>query len=87
MSKVETNNEIRIFDIDELIRENMNTIKHCSTRAEAEEIQEKIKELEEEKAELEQIESEVCPECGSYENEWEEDAYWSSCLHEYHEGQ
>jgi len=67
MGKIATNNEIRIEEIKDLIQKSMGVIPFCLTRTEAEEIQKDILKLEEEKEELEQIESEVCPECGSYE--------------------
>lgn len=84
MGKVETNNEIRIEEIKRDISKHNNVIPHCSTRKEAEGVQDDILVLEEEMAELEQIESEACPECGSYEQDSQDDDL--ACKHEYHEG-
>lgn len=82
MGKVITNNEIEIMEIDDRIHELNRVIPFCKTRAEALDIQNDILELEERKEELELIESEVCPECGSYEQDDEDDDL--TCHHEYH---
>ena len=67
MSYILTNNEIRIQEL-------RGVIPHCKTRKEAEEIQQEILELEE-------VESEVCPDCGSYDLDQIDDL---TCGNDYH---
>jgi hypothetical protein len=86
MGKVQTNNEMEISLLEARIKGHLDVIPYCTSREDALEIQKEIELMEEEIERLREIEDEVCPECGSYETEWGEDADELSCRNSYHEG-
>lgn len=72
MGGILTNNRIEILNLED----ELDTCKL-----------EKVQGIKDRIAKLEQIESEVCPECGSYETESLEDGDDLSCRDEYHNKQ
>lgn len=80
-----TNNAIRIGEIEDRLQNLFEQLADEYDEKRSNALDDEVKVLEAEKANLEQIEEDVCPECGSWESDWEGPGDDLGCMNDYHD--